>query len=245
MESNENKDTTLADVISETLSDIEKNAPKLQNSIQQFHKLLDNCQNESEMQKFLEGSLYYLPGLRDLHNGVMEDTIVTKMPLGSDHITDFAFVSRNSMNMQYTLIEIEDPNKNIFTKGDQFSSYFNHALQQIKDWQLWFNKNGTYLDKSFNDIVNYRVDTSDDYKSFKAYLVYGRRSEINNRVRKDRWQNLEKSLGEELKVMSYDRLASNIECASSNTIDILTVFRHFESLKLRSYRKKTFYPKNI
>src|SRR5262245_7305643 len=70
---------------------------------------LENCRSEPEMQAFLEKRPTLLPGLEDLHNGPLHDIVVAKLPLGPDFVTDFAFISRHSMALQFTFVELEDP----------------------------------------------------------------------------------------------------------------------------------------
>src|SRR4051812_41127172 len=75
----------------------------------EWHELLSSNPTEALVQDFLERHPTLLPGLMDLHNGPLHDIILTKLPLGSDYQTDFAFVTRHSMALQFTFVEIEAP----------------------------------------------------------------------------------------------------------------------------------------
>ena len=62
----------------------------------------------------MERHPYMLPGLYDNHNGPRRGIVATQFPFGADYQADFAFVTVNSMMLQFTFIEIEDPTKEIF-----------------------------------------------------------------------------------------------------------------------------------
>jgi len=131
---------------------------------------------------------------------------VTKLPLGPDYKTDFAFITRNSMALQFTFVEIEAPSKRIFNKNGEFSQEFNHARQQVADWMLWGQRNiNTLVDMFASMFETYPV--TEDQKVVRSYLVYGRREEVEvNRQYKERWQSVQVSSANRIIVMTYDRL---------------------------------------
>ena len=158
------------------------------------------------VQDFLEQHPGLLPGLWDLHNGPLHDVVVTKLPLGSDYQTDFAFITRHSMALQFTLIEIEAPSKRIFNKDGSFSQEFNHSRQQVADWVAWAQRNMNGLLDMFAPMFE-TYDVAEDQKEVRGYLVYGRREEVEaDRLRKERWQSIQVSTDKRVMVMTYDRL---------------------------------------
>src|SRR5688500_2828830 len=90
----------------------------------EWKRLLRTNPSERRGQAFLERYPQLLPGLNDLHNGPLHDIIVTKFPLGAEFKTDFAFISRHSMALQFTFIELESPAKRIFNNDGSFSQGF-------------------------------------------------------------------------------------------------------------------------
>lgn len=168
--------------------------------------LLDSTSGEADIQAFLERHPSLLPGLSDLHNGPLHNIIATKLPLGPDYQTDFAFISRHSMALQFTFIEIERPDKPIFNKDGSFSQTFQQARQQVGDWALWGRNNVGALLQMFSPMfTNY--NGTEDLKTVRAYLVYGRRAELEgDRKKHDRWRTLQVPRAETA-VMTYDRLS--------------------------------------
>jgi hypothetical protein len=162
--------------------------------------------SESTVQDFLERHPSLLPGLVDLHNGPLHDVVVTKLPLGVDFKTDFAFVSRHSMALQFTFVEIEAPSKLIFNGDGSFTQDFNHARQQVADWVAWAQKHINELMEIFSSMFE-TYDAAADQKTVRGYLVYGRRDEVEtDRLRRERWQSISVSTDKQVAVMTYDRL---------------------------------------
>ncbi len=167
---------------------------------------LDNCPSEAETQAFLERRPTLLPGVRDLHNGPLHDIVVAKLPLGSDFVTDFAFISRHSMALQFTFVELESPAKPVFNKDGSFSQQFSHARQQVADWLGWAERNMQTLMDMFGPMFE-TYNVREDRKTIRCYLVYGRRHETEeDRQRRERWQSIQASSDARIWVMSYDRL---------------------------------------
>ena len=173
-----------------------------------YSEFLARANNEAEMHYFFEANPALLPGLYDLHNGPLGNVVVSKLQLANEYITDFAFISINSANSQITLIEIESPTMRVFRESDDlFSSKFNQALQQVRDWSLWIEQNTTYVKDLFRNIYfrqifrNQRVVT-------RTILVAGRREDIRkNPKREKRWAGVNQGSGPV--VMTYDRLAES------------------------------------
>ena len=171
-----------------------------------WNKLLKSEPSEREVQDFLERHPRLLPGLLDLHNGLLHDVIVSNMPFGPNFVSDFAFVSRHSMALQFTFVEIQSPTKSVFNKDDSFTQAFNHARQQLADSKVWVEKNIPGLMDMYGPMFQ-KYNAYDDHKDFMLYLVCGRCHEVErNRRRKERWSSLRTASATKVRVMSYDRL---------------------------------------
>ncbi len=175
---------------------------------QHWEEVLNRAKSEKDMQVFLEQYPELLPGIQDKHNGPRKGIIVSQFQFGSDYKADFAFVTTNSMELQFTFIEIEDPSEIIFNKDDSFSQHFNHALQQVRDWMRWSKSNTSNLLHMYADLFqNYNI--SNDLKTSRGFLIYGRRSEIeSSQRRKERWSSLAAENSREIQIMTYDRLGA-------------------------------------
>lgn len=93
--------------------------------------------------------------------------IIPKQLLGKDYITDFVV---RKYNDQYILVEIEKPDTPIFTRNNDFTSHFSHALGQVLDFQEWVESNIAYAQKLMPNIV-----------SPLGLLVIGRSSDLTER----------------------------------------------------------------
>ena len=114
------------------------------NVLSQFKLLLDTVSNEEEVQDFLKNNpvLLYPAYSR----------VEAKFKLGKDYITDFVFVVQTRHGKEWVLVEIERPNKELFTQDGRVSHKFTQAQNQLLDWELWVEKNQVYLQQDFPGI---------------------------------------------------------------------------------------------
>lgn len=175
-----------------------------------YSAFLKTARTEKEMQLFFETNPIFLPGLHDRHNGPLGDVVISKLRLADEYVTDFAFLSVDSAKVQITLIEIESPSIKVFRDSDdQYTSAFNKALQQLRDWSLWIQSNQAFIkDKLreiyFNNVFRQQCVTA------KIILVAGRRKDIHKfSKREKRWSGLNASLLPH-EVLSYDHLTFGV-----------------------------------
>lgn len=170
-----------------------------------FEAVLDQAQSEQEVHEFFETHPQMLPDVGYYHNGPRGDIVVSKLPLGNDFVTDFAFVSENSQMVQFTCIEIESPNKRLFNRGSDFSRAYLDAKQQLSDWNLWAQQNVRQAMRMFGRLGNWLPE---EYYSIslECILIIGRRSEINTLKRKQRWAAEFALRQASFHIMTYDRL---------------------------------------
>lgn len=209
-----------------------------------FESLLDkphHKQHEQEIQEYLERNPALLPGLFDYHNGPAGDMVVAKLELG-DFIPDFAFATQTTGSVQFTFVEIEDPCKRIFTRSDAFTQKFWQALQQTIEWVGSCDRSKERLQSMFGSVTTlFYPDGSPKSMRCKAYLIYGRRDEVNNRKRSERWAAHGLNLwgpGRSVEVMTYDRLMPT----DSRAFEwVYTVNRH---LRTCVYKDRKFVQKS-
>ena len=172
-----------------------------------YIEFLNQAKTERQMQLFLETNPIILPGLFSRHNGPVGNVVISKLKLANEYETDFAFLSVDSARAQITLIEIESPSIKIFRDSDnQFTSTFNKAVQQMRDWITWFHSNQTYAKDLFRNIYH-RWIFRYRHVSTKVILIAGRRKHIRrNSQREKRWAGLNVSIEPNV-VITYDHLA--------------------------------------
>ncbi|MGD0206591.1 MAG: Shedu immune nuclease family protein [Verrucomicrobiota bacterium] len=168
-------------------------------------KLVQQKVKEAEIQVFFEEYPYLLPGIGILHHGPFEGVVATKFQLGNAYETDFAFIASTSQTLHISCVEIESPRKLLFQKNGAFSRDYLDAKQQITDWLFWAHHNVRqaldcwgYLLKDIKPHF-YTIE-------FRAYLVFGRRADIDDPKKRERWAAESLSLKNGLSTMTYDRL---------------------------------------
>ncbi len=198
----------------------------------EWKNVLSRARGEQVIQDFLERHPALLPGLLDFHNGPLHGIVVSKFPFGADFVSDFAFVSRHSMALQFTFVEIEDPAKRIFNKNGSFTKEFNQARQQIADWKVWAEKNIDTLMNMFSPMFE-TYNAWNDYKTFRFYLIYGRREEVElSKKRKERWSSVMATGEGKFFVLSFDRLGYH---GKETDHDLIVC----------TYQNQEFYAKNL
>jgi hypothetical protein len=172
-----------------------------------YLEYLRQAKTEKQMQLFFETNPIVLPGLYARHNGPLGNVVISKLKLANEYETDFAFISKDSATVQITLIEIESPTLKVFRDSDdQFTSTFNKAVQQIRDWTTWFVSNPTYAKDLFREIY-FRSVFSHQHVTTKVILIAGRREQIEKTSKREkRWAGLNASIGQN-EVITYDHLA--------------------------------------
>jgi hypothetical protein len=114
----------------------EKLISRLNSILVEFESLLENAEKEEELQIYIKEH----PILLQPYSKVFP-----KQKLGEDFITDFVLTNTLSQGTIYTFVEIERVSMPIFTKGGEFTADFKHTEKQTLDWDLWLEKNKSYL----------------------------------------------------------------------------------------------------
>ena len=130
--------------------------------LKEYRALLDSAIHESELQTFLEAHPEFVyPEY---------DQVVPKPSLGDERIPDFAFSIGSASGPRWLFVEIEKPDKPIFTKGDQFqfSHQFTQAKQQLLQWDSLITQDHSYFSKRFPDLLKPEF-----------HLIYGREAELD------------------------------------------------------------------
>lgn len=82
--------------------------------------------------------------------------IFHEVPLGSNFRCDFTWLNDNSDGPEWVLLEIEKPKKKLFTKKGEPNSYLNHAIEQVKSWERYFDENTHEKRKIFGAVAKFR-----------------------------------------------------------------------------------------
>jgi Domain of unknown function (DUF4263) len=110
-----------------------------------FRDLIDRCEPEERYQQFLAEHPVFLDPLASV--------VIRKQKLGIEYVTDFVV---RRLDDKYILVEIEKPEDLLFTKGDDFTASFTHAVGQVLDFQQWVDLNGAYAGRLMPNISSPR-----------------------------------------------------------------------------------------
>jgi len=122
--------------------------------------LLDTAQKEEELQIFLKKHPEFLyPDFIDCK---------PKFKLGKEFVTDYVLLVQGHQGLEYVFVEIERPDKKLFTDSGQFSANFTQAKDQLLEWDGWLTKNHAYVSRDLPNL----------YKP-QFHLVFGRGTELN------------------------------------------------------------------
>lgn len=174
--------------------------------IADFKHVIDIADSEHDVQSFLESHPrllldFFMPS---------KARIITQFPLGPDFRSDFAFVHNDSGGNYLDLMELENPKVRIFNQDGSFSQQFNHALQQVQDWFAYCQNHKEMLLRQIRPFIKY-------LKSDNLYpmciLVMGRRQELSNRQRQDRFEVRLHQLPRGIIIRTYDGFIERIEAS--------------------------------
>ncbi len=176
---------------------------------ERLRALVDKKSTEQTLHTFLESHPYLLPGFSDLHHGPYEGIVATKLPLGQDFVTDFAYVACNSQTLYFTCVEIESARKTLFRRDEKLHRDYLDARQQISDWLLWAQQNRRSAIEAWGALFNGKPASWYNVK-FRGFLVFGRRSELDSPTKQQRWSAEAASLAPGLHTMTFDRLTHRL-----------------------------------
>lgn len=165
--------------------------------IENYQKIIQNpTSSEEDCQKYL----FEHPVLID----PLAKEIIPKQRLGSDYITDFVIKKYND---EYVLVEIEKPSTPIFTKSNDFTSKFSHALGQVIDFQEWVETNISYANTQMPSI-----------SSPSGILILGMMSTLTE-LQKKKLRRFNINNQGKVRVMTFDEVLQNSMRLYNNIIN--------------------------
>jgi len=100
--------------------------------------------------------------------------VFSEVPFGSDYRCDFCWLNDNSDGPEWTLVEIEKPVVRLFNQNGDPSSKLNHAIEQIRSWDRYFQLNNAEKARIFGAVSKFRfvlvVGTQNEWSTKEASL---------------------------------------------------------------------------
>jgi hypothetical protein len=104
-----------------------------------FKTLLDTPSvTEGAVQDYMEQHSELIPLPLLLGHDLHMDSVISKFELDRCRVPDFAYLTKNTSHWRLVAIELERPEKSIFTQAERakFTAETDEALAQIQDWKL-------------------------------------------------------------------------------------------------------------
>ncbi|WP_186110810.1 Shedu immune nuclease family protein [Burkholderia gladioli] len=180
--------------------------------IDEFKKVLDGAppggrQREQVVQDFLEQHTELIPTPNRLNHHLHFESVISKFPLGTELTTDYLYITKSSDTWRITLVELESPDKSIFT-GDMrratTSAEFNAALNQVRSWKLFLSENRAEVLRRLEPLLQ-PVNMRRNPVEFQFQLIIGRSTDKNaTPERKKVIRGLIDETG--IEIMTFDQL---------------------------------------
>jgi hypothetical protein len=156
--------------------------------------------SEEDFHKYMVRYPALIPALHPQDN-----VVYSKLKLGSQHVTDFAFCRDDSPGFRWHFVEIEKPKDRLFNKAGDPAKRLVHALRQLHDWDVWFQENRDYVAKYFPHAERVGLfGLADPHLT----LIIGRRAEIEPRHRAQL-----RRFGANIGIRTFDSLRNNLRTA--------------------------------
>ena len=186
-----------------------------------FATLLASGPDERSIQRFLEQNPCLVPGPRSLGtdpSAHSRDSLLISQPLLPglrSRRPDFMWITYTSAAIHPTLIEIERPNKRLFTSRGVPSAKFTQARHQLTQWKAWFSRPEN-VQKFIGDYQIIPVPGGEDFEP-RFILICGRREEFENRpdLARERAKLLDGRIDS---LVSYDRLSPDANLHNAITV---------------------------
>lgn len=176
-----NDESTLATYFIKTVS--ESAIVLTESMIDEFTALLASELPEATYQNWLTSHPVFIDPLAA--------EIIPLAPLGLEYKTDYVLRRHDG---RYVVIEIEKPQDKMFTKSNDLTADFTHAVGQVLDFQHWLAQNTAYAQRRFPGI-----------RTPAGIVVTGMRHSLSERQadKLERWQ-INSSM---IEVLTFDDLA--------------------------------------
>lgn len=192
---------------------------QLENASEELLNLLNSKCNERDILNYIRDTKYYFIAGSIFQYGAIHFTfghheafLFKEFPLGTNYITDFLLIGKNSGGYEFIFVEMESPQGLITLKDGEFGDVIRKGISQVKDWNRWLEANYTSLSSEFEKhLGNYKKSLPKEfYKLDKSRLHYvviaGRREDFTEKT-----YSLKRELHRDnnITLMHYDNL---IDC---------------------------------
>ena len=170
-----------------------QNKDKLWDIFYKFNSfVMDSCTKEREILNFINSSTehIFIVGsiMKELFNfGHHEAHIFSEFPLGTSYKADYLLLGRNSHGWHFVFVEFEALSGQITTRNGDFGLVLRKGESQIKDWEIWLEKNFSSLKEFFLRKIKPNESLPNEFCNFDRtrihyVVVAGKRNDFNDRT---------------------------------------------------------------
>lgn len=120
-------------------------------------KQLDNAfhnNSEQELLDIIKDNLFLLSSLYSRQWGIQPN--FCEVGFGNKFRCDFCWLNDNSDGPEWVIVEIEKPKLKLFTKKVTPTADLNNAIEQVKTWQRYFDKQPHEKSRIFGAVSKFR-----------------------------------------------------------------------------------------
>ena len=110
--------------------------------------------SEVELLKIIKNNSFILEPLYSRKYGIQPN--FREVPFGSELRCDFCWLNDNSDGPEWVIVEIEKPRMRLFNQKGEPSYELNHAIEQVRSWQRYFDTNPYERSKIFGAVSRFR-----------------------------------------------------------------------------------------
>lgn len=202
----------------------------------EFRRMLgDKSLIEQRYQDYLERNTEFIWTPYLLNHRLHLDCVLSKFPLDTSLVTDFAYLTKSTTKWWVVLIELETPHRRLFTKANKPSSDLTAAITQVNEWRIFINRNSAEVVRRLDPI---RRPLPHNKVSFKYVLVIGRSTELETQARKDA---LDELCRDDFTILTFDSLLSAAKSEKSDTKNILQLTKNIYEFKYMHMLPELFF----
>lgn len=127
--------------------------------------------SEVELLEIIKKNSFLLSSLYERKWGIQPN--FCEVHFGGMFRCDFCWLNDSSDGPEWVIVEIEKPNMKLFNKNGHPSAKLNGAIEQVKDWQRYFDSHPTEKRRIFGAVSRFRwilvAGNRDSWQESKAF----------------------------------------------------------------------------
>ncbi|WP_128644982.1 Shedu anti-phage system protein SduA domain-containing protein [Rhodococcus sp. BS-15] len=150
--------------------------------VDEFQQILDHATTERDTQQFLQEHRQLL--LQPLRGGHGR-WVLPQKAFGGHFRSDFMIAELSSSGFEWTAVELEGPQRPLFTKTGQPAQYLRKGISQIEEWRLYIKENLDACRKPRAEMGQGLADIDDQVR---GWVIIGRRDPADEKFKRQRRQ---------------------------------------------------------